>query len=166
MSSLKLITLRERCFSSCHECGTKKKFWVPTRNWTSDLRIPRSDSLSYFYVQTWLYRHCWSLQYVCVSYELSNKPHSLKSLCGSVVWPSERGIRWSEVRFLMGSQDFFHCPMLVRRWKTSFSISLSSSKLTISLILLIKLVGKLLRVIIGYTYTSLLVVYLPYIKAS
>ena len=25
--------------SSCHERGTKKKFWVPVRNWTSDLRI-------------------------------------------------------------------------------------------------------------------------------
>ena len=32
-------------FSSCHECGTKKKFWVFTRNRTSDLRIPRSDAL-------------------------------------------------------------------------------------------------------------------------
>ena len=26
-------------FSSCHERGTKKKFWVPMRNRTSDLRI-------------------------------------------------------------------------------------------------------------------------------
>ena len=26
-------------FSSCHERGTKKKFWVPIRNPTSDLRI-------------------------------------------------------------------------------------------------------------------------------
>ena len=31
--------------SSCHENGTKKTFWVPIRNWTSDLRIPRSDAL-------------------------------------------------------------------------------------------------------------------------
>ena len=30
---------KERCLSSCHERGTKKKFWVPMRNWTSDLRI-------------------------------------------------------------------------------------------------------------------------------
>ena len=30
------ITLRERCFLSCHQCGTKKKFWVPFRNWISD----------------------------------------------------------------------------------------------------------------------------------
>ena len=31
--------------SSCHERGTKKKFWVPMRNRTSDLRIPRSNAL-------------------------------------------------------------------------------------------------------------------------
>ena len=31
--------------SSCHERGTEKKFWVPMRNRTSDLRIPRSDAL-------------------------------------------------------------------------------------------------------------------------
>ena len=35
---------KERCFSSCHERGTKKKkIWVPMKNRTSDLRIPRSD---------------------------------------------------------------------------------------------------------------------------
>ena len=33
------IVSKERCFSSCHERGTKKKFWVPTRNRTSDLRF-------------------------------------------------------------------------------------------------------------------------------
>ena len=77
MSWLKLIKLRERCFSSCHDCGTKEKFWVPTRNWTSDLWIPRSDSPSCHYLQTWLYRHCWSLQYAGrVSYELSNRSNS------------------------------------------------------------------------------------------
>ena len=31
-------------FSFCHERGTKKKFWVPMRNRTSDLRIPRFDA--------------------------------------------------------------------------------------------------------------------------
>ena len=30
---------------SCHERGTKKTFWVPMRNRTSDQRIPRSDAL-------------------------------------------------------------------------------------------------------------------------
>ena len=39
--------IRERCFfSSCHERGKKKKFWVPMRNRTSDLRIPRSDAVT------------------------------------------------------------------------------------------------------------------------
>ena len=35
----------ERCFLSCHKHGTKKKFWVPMRNWTSDLQIPHCDAL-------------------------------------------------------------------------------------------------------------------------
>ena len=43
-------TLTSRCidkdvFLSCHKCGTKKKFWVPIRNQTSDLYILRSDAL-------------------------------------------------------------------------------------------------------------------------
>ena len=33
-------------FSSCHEGGTKRKFWVPIRNRTSDLRIPRFDAIT------------------------------------------------------------------------------------------------------------------------
>ena len=32
-------------FSSCHERGTKKKFRVPMRKRTSDIRIPRSDAI-------------------------------------------------------------------------------------------------------------------------
>ena len=44
--------IKKDVFSSCHECGTKEKFWVPMRNSTSDLRIcaliwgsiPRGDS--------------------------------------------------------------------------------------------------------------------------
>ena len=35
----------ENVFSSCHERGTKNKFWVPMRNRTWNLRIPRSDAL-------------------------------------------------------------------------------------------------------------------------
>ena len=34
-----------KMFSSCHEHGTEKKFWVPMKNWTSDLWIPLSDAL-------------------------------------------------------------------------------------------------------------------------
>ena len=43
-SSYQQLFTRERCCSSCHEQGTKKKFWVSVRNRTSDLRIPCSDA--------------------------------------------------------------------------------------------------------------------------
>ena len=58
----------ERCFSSYHERGTKKKFWVT---------LYRAQNLS--------------------SLWLSGRA-------------SERGIRKSEVRFLMGTQNFFFVP--------------------------------------------------------
>ena len=45
MSACKVLVYEERFFSSPHERGTKKKFWVPMRNGTSDLRILPSDSL-------------------------------------------------------------------------------------------------------------------------
>ena len=35
----KLTNIEKDVFSSCHERGTRKKFWVPMRNRTSDLRI-------------------------------------------------------------------------------------------------------------------------------
>ena len=73
---------RERCFSSCHECGTKKK---------------NSESP-------------WGI-----------KPQTFRF--------------WSEAQFRMGTQNFFLCPKLVTRLKTSFSISFPSPKLTISFIL-------------------------------
>ena len=50
-----------------------------------------------------------------------NRPHLRWCLCGSVVRASERGIRRSEVRFLVGIQDFF-CPMLVTRRKNDLSL--------------------------------------------
>ena len=43
---------------------------------------------------------------------------------------------------------------------------LTKHRIHILIKILVKLVDKLLQVIIGYTYTSLLVVYLPYNKAS
>ena len=56
---------------------------------------------------------------------------------------SEHRIRRFEVRFLMGTQNFFFffffiCPTLVSRWKTSSFISLPSSKLIVSLISIFK----------------------------
>ena len=48
-----IIPLKKHVFLSCHECETKKKFWVPMRNWTSDLRIPCSDVV-FCHQYTWL----------------------------------------------------------------------------------------------------------------
>ena len=41
-----LYILEKDVFSSCHERGTKKKFWVPMRDRASDLQIPHSDALT------------------------------------------------------------------------------------------------------------------------
>ena len=71
-----------------------------------------SSKLSYFYLQTLHYRHCWSQQYAGrVSYELCNRPRSPWTLCGAQVWGS----------IPHGDSEFFLCPTPVKRWKTSFS---------------------------------------------
>ena len=44
-----MLIAEKDIFSSCDKYGTKKKFWVPMRNWTSNLRIPRSDALPLSY---------------------------------------------------------------------------------------------------------------------
>ena len=36
----------ERCFSSCHERGTNKKFWVPTRNRSTRIRASNTATRS------------------------------------------------------------------------------------------------------------------------
>ena len=43
--------LEKNVFSSCRERGTKKKFWVPMRNRTSDLRIPKKNIFVYFFTE-------------------------------------------------------------------------------------------------------------------
>ena len=35
----------DRCSSSCHKHGTRKKFWLPMRSWTLELQIPHPDAL-------------------------------------------------------------------------------------------------------------------------
>ena len=50
--------------------------------------------------------------------DLAHRRGSVAQSCRA----SERGIRRSEVRFLMGTQNFFLFPTLVTRRKTSFSI--------------------------------------------
>ena len=76
VSKLKLSIFCERKTPRIREMvtcvGTKKKFWVPISNRTSDLPIPRSDALPL----------------------MSHRDYG------------ERGIRRSEVRFLMGTQKF------------------------------------------------------------
>ena len=90
----------------------KNKFWVPMRNWTSDLQIPYSDVLPLSHRKST----------VSKVYHQVHMTHVLHTA----------GI--SNVDSIMG--NFFLCPTLVTRWKRSFSIFLPSSKLTISLILL------------------------------
>ena len=41
--------IQKDVFLSCLERGTKKTFWVPMKNRTSDFRIPRSDALPLSY---------------------------------------------------------------------------------------------------------------------
>ena len=59
-----------------------------TRRKTSfSISLPSSKlTISYFYLQTLRYRHCWSWQYARrVSYGLRNAPSSPWSLCSSVL---------------------------------------------------------------------------------
>ena len=65
----KKFVSRERCFSSCHNHRTKKTFWVPMRNCTSDLWIPCSNALpqglyitkfSYFFSELKTYHFSYS----------------------------------------------------------------------------------------------------------
>ena len=45
MKNVSNSIIDERCFIRLVKRGTTKKFLVPTKNRTSDLRIPRSDAL-------------------------------------------------------------------------------------------------------------------------
>ena len=77
---------------------------------TSDLRIPRFDALSLSY------RDSESVSYM--NFEMA-------LLTIGSVWlssrASERGIRRSEIRFLMGTQNFFRPHARDKTKKTSFS---------------------------------------------
>ena len=55
-----------------------------------------------------------------MSYELGSRPRSSVESLWLSGRASERGIRRSEVRFLMGTQNFFLCPTLVTRRKNTF----------------------------------------------
>ena len=51
----------ERCFSSCHERGTNKKFWVPTRNGSTRIRASNTATRSYREM-LWTFINNWSLE--------------------------------------------------------------------------------------------------------
>ena len=108
---------------SCHKCGTELSnlkpldytLWCSTAGDSECFSLSHAHDkmnnislyfftklriyhLSYFYLQTLLYWHCWSYQYAgCVLYELRNRPHSLWSLCGSVV--EHRSTAFEGLRF-------------------------------------------------------------------
>ena len=104
--------IKKDVFSSCHERGTKKKFWVPTKNRTSDLRIPGSDALP-----------------------LSHRDSTVSEVYYEV--HMTRFLHTARISSLIPHEgsEFFLCSTLVTGRKTSFSISLQGSKLTISVIL-------------------------------
>ena len=82
--------------------------WQDKKKHLSLFLLITAYHLSYFYLQTLCYQHCWSQQYAGhMSYEFCNRPCSPWSLCGSEV---ECRIQSSEVRFFMGTQNFFFVP--------------------------------------------------------
>ena len=117
---------RKMFFLSCYEYGTKKKSWVPMRNWTSDLRIPHCDALPLSQNRS---RKSESVRFDCC--DITMVIWWLSDLCSDALplswnWSTEsEGLRFNEV----------WGPRLVTRRKTSLSISSPSSKLTMSLIL-------------------------------
>ena len=123
-------------FSSCHERGTKKKkkkFWVPIRSQTSDLRIRRSGARKFTISLIYINKH-YALNIADLSsnmsYECRNRLRSPWSLCCSVARVSERGIQGSEVRFLIGTQNFFCVPRSWQEEKTPFAINYSVIQLS------------------------------------
>ena len=125
------------------------RFLIGTQNLLSSTLVTRQKNiflyfftelktyhLSYFYLQTLRYRHCWSWQYAGhVSYELRNRPRSPQSLWLSGR-ASERGIRRSEVRFLMETQNFILVPRSWQDEKTYLSLFLYRAQNLPSLLIL------------------------------
>ena len=89
-----------------------QKFWVPTKNRTSDLRIPGSDALPLSHRDS-------TVSEVYYEVHMTRVLHTAR-ISSSI--PHE-------------DSEFFLCSTLVTGRKTSFSISLQGSKLAISLIL-------------------------------
>ena len=120
----------------------QKKFWVPRRNRTSDLRIPRSDAIPQrLYSKQGLLRSSYMTR-VLHNASLRNGPSSPWNLCGSVV---EHQSAESAGLTCDSSKRLRIFPLSHARdmtKKTFFSISLPSSKLAIFLILFFSLFFK------------------------
>ena len=122
----------ERCFLSCHKHGTKKKFWVPMRNWTSDLQIPHCDALPLSQNQS---RKSESLRFDCC--DITMVMWCLSDLCSDALplsWNWSAGSEGPSFNSSWGLRIFSLSTFMTRQ-KTSSSIFSPSSKLTISLIL-------------------------------
>ena len=131
--------MKKDVFCLVTSMGQNKKFWVPMRNWTSDLWIPHCDALPLsrnrsqsnlktfriWKSKVWLlwYNHGYLMVIWCMLW------------CSTTELELEHRIWRSEVYFLMGTQNFFFVQGSWQDEKTSLSISSRSSKLTISLIL-------------------------------
>ena len=124
--------MKKDVFCLVTSMGQNKKFWVPMRNWTSDLWIPHCDALPLSQNRS---RKSESLRFDCC--DITMVIWWLSDLCSDALplsWNWSVALKvWGSIPH--GNSEFFLCPTLVTRRKTSFSISSLSSKLTISLIL-------------------------------
>ena len=124
--------MKKDVFCLVTSMGQNKKFWVPMRNWTSDLWIPHCDALPLSQNRS---RESESLRFDCC--DITMVIWWLSDLCSDALplsWNWSVALEvWGSIPH--GNSEFFLCPRLVTRPKTSFSISSLSSKLTISLIL-------------------------------
>ena len=104
-------------FSSCHERGTKKKFWVPMRKRTSDLRIPRSDALPLSHIDS-------AVSEVYYDVHMARVLHTARiSNVESVMFVdrNKRDGKFSTVLILvLRIFSFFLCPTLLKRRKNIF----------------------------------------------
>ena len=93
------------------------KKWCYRGDLNSKQRFDCMCILKHFHAMFYLYT-CYDA-YKYVSYELRNRPRSPRSLCGSV---AGRNLKvWGSIPH--GDSQFFLCPTLVTRRKTSFFLN-------------------------------------------
>ena len=108
-------------------------------NWTPDLWIPLSDAQPLSHSNSAVSKGCYEIHMTSILH--TARINNVDSVSLESLWLSGRAIgAWNlNVWGLIphGDSEIFLCPMLMIRWKTSFSIPLPSSKLILSLILFI-----------------------------